>query len=88
LIADVAKHRRAIGGTHIGVLSVHTGDQVGEAMLLLVFVWDKDGIRIERALMDLEACFVCNPVAIPESRRGRSVISGHIMDEFKMLEGV
>jgi hypothetical protein len=50
-------------------------------MFLFILVWDKDRIGIERTLMDLKARFVCNPVAISERRGGRSVISGHIMDE-------
>jgi hypothetical protein len=67
-------------GTHIGVLSVHTGDKICETVLLLVLVWDKNGIGVEGALVDLKACFVCNPVAVSEGRCSRMLGSGHIMD--------
>ena len=30
--------------------------------------------------MYLESCLVCNPVTVSESRSGRMMISGHIMD--------
>lgn len=67
-------------GTHIGVVSVHASDKISEAILLLVFVWDENCISIEGALVYLEPCLVCNPVAVSESRSGRMMISGHIMD--------
>jgi len=70
-------------GTYIGVLSVNAGDQICETVPLFVFIWDKDSISVERALVDLEACFVCNPVAISERGCSRMVISGHIMDGWK-----
>jgi hypothetical protein len=69
--------------TYIGVLSVNTGDQICETVLLFVFVRNKNSISVERALVDLEACFVCNPVAISERGCSRRVISGHIMDGWK-----
>ena len=64
---------------HIGVFSVDTGDKIGETMLLLFFVWDEDGVRLERALMDLETGLVGNPVAVSERRGRRMMISGHVM---------
>jgi hypothetical protein len=75
--------REEASGTHVGILSINASNKISETVFLFIFVWDKDGIGVERALMDLEACFVCNPVAISEGRRGRSVISGHIMDDSK-----
>ena len=66
--------------THIGVLSIDTSNKIGEAMSLFVFVWDDGGVCVERALVDLEACLVCNPIAVSERRSGRGMISGHIMD--------
>ena len=66
--------------THIGIVSVHASDEIGEVILLLVFVWDENSISVERALVYLEPCLVCNPVAVSESRSGRMMISGHIMD--------
>lgn len=78
-IVDVARKLQR-WGAHIGVLSVHAGNKICETVLLLVLVWNKDGIGVERALVDLEACFVCNPVAVSESRSSRMLGSGHIMD--------
>lgn len=66
--------------TYIGVFSVHTSDKIGEAILLLVFVWDENSISVERTLVYLEPCLVCNPVTVSEGRSGRMMISGHIMD--------
>jgi hypothetical protein len=68
------------GATHIGVLSVDTGNKVGETVLFLVFVRDMEGVRLKIAMVDLEASFVGNPVAIPEGRGTRKVIAGHIME--------
>jgi hypothetical protein len=66
--------------THIGVLSIHASDKIGEVILLLIFVWDKNVICIQGAQVYLESCLVCNPVTVSESRSGRMMISGHIMD--------
>ena len=52
--------------THIGIVSVHASDEIGEAILLLVFVWDENSISVERALVYLELCLVCNPVTVSE----------------------
>jgi hypothetical protein len=76
---DVAINKRE-NETHIGVLSVHASDEIGEAILLLIFVWDENGISVQRALVYLEPCLVCNPVTVSEGRSGRMMISGHIMD--------
>ena len=65
---------------YIGVLGVNSSDQIGETMLLFVFVGDEDGVGIESTLVDLKACFVGNPVAVSEGRCSRMVVSGHIMD--------
>ena len=54
--------------THIGILSVDASDEVGKAMLLLVFIRDEEGVRVEITMVDLEASFVGNPVAISEGR--------------------
>jgi hypothetical protein len=70
-------------GAYIGVLSVDSSDEIGEAMLLFIFVGYEDSISVERALVDLKACFVCNPVAVSEGRCSRMVVSGHIMDGWK-----
>lgn len=66
--------------THVGILSVDASNEVGETMLLLVFVRDEEGLRVEIAMVYLEASFVGNPVAISEGRGTRKVISGHIME--------
>lgn len=69
--------------THVGILSVDTGDKVRKTMFLLVFIGNEKSLRVEIAMMDLEASFVGNPVAIPESRSTRKVIAGHIMESAK-----
>jgi hypothetical protein len=67
-------------GTHIGILSVDAGDEICEAMFLFVLVWDKEVFALDIATDDLEACFVGNPVAIPEVRGARNVRAGHVME--------
>ncbi len=74
------KRRR---GAYIGVLRVNSSDQIGETMLLFIFVGDEDSVGIESTLVDLKACFVGNPVAVSEGRSSRVVVSGHIMDGWK-----
>jgi hypothetical protein len=49
-------------------------------VFLLVFIWHKKGISIEVAMMYLEACFVGNPVAIPEGRGTRKMVAGRVME--------
>ena len=66
--------------THIGVLCVDTSDEIGEAILLLVFVWDEKRVDVEISMVYLKASLVGDPVAIPEGRSTREMIAGHIMD--------
>lgn len=74
--------------THIGILSVDASDEVGKAMLLLVFIRDEEGVRVEITMVDLEASFVGNPVAISEGRGTRKVVAGHIMESSKAEKGI
>lgn len=78
-IVDVARKLEK-RGAHIGVLSVHASHKVRKTVLLLVLVWNENGIGVEGALVDLKACFVCNPVAVSESGCSRMLGSGHVMD--------
>ena len=75
-MGDVAGDGRQ--GAHICVLGVDASDEVGETVLLLVFVWDEDGINIEVALVDLQSGFIGNTVPISEGRGARMMVSGHV----------
>ena len=78
-IGDVAGALRGMA-THVCVLCVDTSDKIGEAILLLVFVWDEKRVDVEISMVYLKAGFVGDPVAIPEGRSTREMIAGHIMD--------
>ena len=64
--------------THVCVLSVDAGGR-DDPCALLVLV-ENDWIRIDVALDDLEACLVCDPIAVSERRVACSLRSrGHNM---------
>lgn len=46
--------------THIRVLSIDAGNKIGETMSFLVFVWDKESVRVKIAMVYLEASLVGN----------------------------
>jgi hypothetical protein len=85
----VARRRGKRGAqTHVGILCVNTGNEVGKAVLLLVFVRDEESVRVEITMVYLEASFVGNPVAIPEGRGTRKVVAGHIMESTEAEKGI
>lgn len=67
-------------GAYIGVLGVDSSDQIGETMLLFIFVGYEDSISVERTLVDLKASFVGDAVAVSEGGCRSVMVSGHIMD--------
>jgi len=56
-------------------------------VFLLVFICDMEVIRIERALVDLEAGFICDPVTVSQRRCSRMRVSGH-KDRHLLAENV
>ena len=66
--------------THIGVLCIDSSNQIGEMMLLFIFVGYEKGVGLEVAMVDSEAGLVRDPDAVSEGGSARMVVSGHIME--------
>lgn len=65
--------------THIRILQVDARDTLHESVLLLILIRD-NRICIDVPVVDFEATFVGNPVAIPEGGGRRMVRAGHVME--------
>jgi hypothetical protein len=64
---------------HIGILCINTSSGYDPGLLLVLV--ERQGVRIEVAMKDMESSFVCDTITVAKGRGAGVVCTGHIMEK-------
>jgi hypothetical protein len=64
---------------HIGIFCINTSGGYDPGLLLVLI--ERQGVRIEVAMDDVESSFVCNTITVAKGGGAGVVCTGHIMEK-------